>query len=213
MDYKTEWQLLDNFGIFSVIVTFMVGAIVGWRAWVKQRALFIEHYPYAAFLDRRLAARRPELSPVQRKRVLAALREYFQVGREAKNRLVAMPSQVVDDAWHEFIRCPRRCHRFCEHGLGRFLHHTPAEAMRAPTDAQQRIRRAWRLACQHEGIDPRRPQSLPLLVSIDATLGIVGGFVYHLDCRAVAKERVGGGFCASHIGCQQRLSRRRVQRR
>jgi hypothetical protein len=79
-----------------------------------------------------------------------------------------MPSQVVDDAWHEFILFTRQYQQFCERGLGRFLHHTPAEAMRSPTDAQDGIKRAWRLACQRDGIDPKAPQSLPLLFALDA---------------------------------------------
>jgi hypothetical protein len=77
-----------------------------------------------------------------------------------------MPSQVVDDAWHEFILFTRQYQQFCERGLGRFLHHTPAEAMRSPTDAQDGIKRAWRLACRRDGIDPKAPQSLPLLLRL-----------------------------------------------
>ncbi len=73
--------------------------------------------------------------------------------------------------------------------------------MRAPTDAQTGIQRAWRLACRRDGIDPRAPQSLPLLFALDAMLGISGGFVYQLDCLAAAQGGVGTGFCAGHIGC------------
>jgi hypothetical protein len=110
----------------------------------------------------------------QRVLVFDGLREYFQLCREARNRLVAMPSQVVDDAWHEFILFTRQYQQFCERGLGRFLHHTPAEAMRSPTDAQDGIKRAWRLACRRDGIDPKAPQSLPLLFALDACSGSPG---------------------------------------
>ncbi len=110
-----------------------------------------------------------------------------------------MPSQAVDDAWHEFILFTRQYQRFCDRSLGHFLHHTPAEAMRTPTEAQDGIKRAWRLSCQREGIDPKAPASLPRLFALDALLGIAGGFVYQLDCLAGA--RTGSGFCAGHIGC------------
>ena len=184
-----------------LFVGLIAAMILWWRALHRHRADFIEKYPYAKFLDARLAARRPELSAAQRKLVFEALRDYFQLCYQAKKRLVAMPSQVVDDAWHEFILFTRQYQQFCQRGLGRFLHHTPAEAMRSPTDAQEGIKRAWRLACRRDGIDPRTPQSLPLLFALDAMLGIAGGFTYQLDCLAAAQAGAGSAYCAGHIGC------------
>ncbi|MBK8578916.1 MAG: hypothetical protein J0L95_01315 [Candidatus Accumulibacter sp.] len=185
--------------VVLLFVALIAAAIYWWRSLLRQRATFIDAYPYAKFLDRRLAARRPELDEAQRVLVFDGLREYFQLCREARNRLVAMPSQVVDDAWHEFILFTRQYQQFCERGLGRFLHHTPAEAMRAPTDAQDGIKRAWRLACRRDGIDPKAPQSLPMLFALDGLLGITGGFVYQLDCLAATRD--GTGYCAGHISC------------
>jgi hypothetical protein len=171
-----------------------------WRQWsLRRRAAFIEAFPYAQFLDQRLAARRPELTPAQRGEVFVGLRDYFQLCRVAGRRMVAMPSQAVDDAWHEFILFTRHYGRFCNGAFGRFLHHTPAAAMASPTEADEGIRRAWRLACAREGIDPKKPERLPRLFALDAALLITGGFIYHLDCLAAGKS--GTGFCASHIGC------------
>ena len=158
----------------------------------------------AGTLDKRLAARRPELTPAQRSEVFAGLRDYFQLCRSAGRRIVAMPSQVVDDAWHEFILFTRYYDRFCRGAFGRFLHHTPAEAMASPTAASDGIRRAWRLACAREGIDPKQPARLPRLFALDAALLIAGGFVYQLDCLAAGAT--GSGYCASHIGCSSGCS-------
>jgi len=115
--------------------------------------------------------------------------------------MVAMPSQAVDDAWHEFILFTRQYNKFCRHAFGRFLHHTPAEAMSTPTEASDGLKRAWRLACAHEKIDPKKPDRLPRLFAIDAALGIAGGFIYQLDCLAASGGAAGSGYCASHIGC------------
>ena len=167
----------------------------------RHREAFIEGFPFGQFLDQRLATRRPELTPAQRGEVLEGLRDYFQLCRMAGRRMVAMPSQAVDDAWHEFILFTRQYARFCKGAFGRFLHHTPAEAMRTPTEASDGIKRAWRLACAREGIDPARPGRLPRLFALDAALGIAGGFIYHLDCLAATGGASGTGFCASHIGC------------
>jgi len=174
-----------------------------WRQWsARRRAGFIDQYPFAGILDQRLAARRPELTPDQRAEVFAGLRDYFHICHRAGRRMVAMPSQAVDDAWHEFILFTRQYARFCRSAFGRFLHHTPAEAMRSPTHASDGIKRAWRLACAREDIDPRKPQRLPRLFAMDAALLIAGGFIYHLDCLASGRDgAMGASFCASHIGC------------
>jgi hypothetical protein len=174
-----------------------------WRRWAaRRRTAFIDDYPLADTLDKRLAARRPELTPTQRAEVLAGLRDYFHLCRAAGRRMVAMPSQAVDDAWHEFILFTRRYDQFCRGAFGRFLHHTPAEAMASPTAAGDGIKRAWRLACARENIDPKKPDRLPRLFAMDATLLIAGGFIYQLDCLAAGREgAMGAGFCASHIGC------------
>lgn len=170
-----------------------------WRKWSRQRrAGFIEHYLYQRYLDPRLAARRPELDAAQRAEVFLGLRDYFQLCRMARGDMVAMPSQAVDDAWHEFILFTRHYAKFCRLAFGRFLHHTPAEAMAGPTHATDGIRRAWRLACAYEKINPKAPDRLPRLFAMDAALGIAGGFVYHLDCLATQN---GTGYCASHISC------------
>jgi hypothetical protein len=185
-----------------VIGVLLLLATLLWRRWSRQRrAEYIDRYPYAQYLDKRLAAKRPELTKEQREDVLLALRDYFQLCRMAGRRMVAMPSQVVDDAWHEFILFTRQYERFCRRGFGRFLHHTPAEAMRSPTDATEGIQRAWRLACANEGINPKKPDRLPRLFAMDATLLIAGGFIYHLDCMAPKQGATSAGFCASHIGC------------
>jgi hypothetical protein len=189
-------------GKLVFIVPLAVLAILLWRAWSRQRReAYISAYPYQRFLDKRLAARRPELSVEQRSEVFAALDDYFQLCRKAGRRMVAMPSQAADDAWHEFILFTRQYDKFCRHAFGRFLHHTPAEAMKTPTQASEGIKRAWQLACAHEKINPKHPERLPRLFALDASLGIVGGFIYQLDCLAASGGAAGSGFCASHIGC------------
>ena len=185
--------------VFAVLALLVV---LLWRKWGRQRqAAYIDSYPYQRCLDQRLAARRPELSAAQRAEVFAGLNDYFQLCRRAGRRMVAMPSQAVDDAWHEFILFTRQYDKFCRQAFGRFLHHTPAEAMTSPTQASDGIRRAWRLACAQERIDPKKPERLPRLFALDASLGLAGGFVYQLDCLAARNGVTGSGFCASHIGC------------
>jgi len=186
----------------------LLGAVFFWRRWAAaRRENFIEQYPYSKWLDARLAARRPELSSTQRAEVFLGLQDYFLLCLRARRQMVAMPSQVVDDAWHEFILFTRHYDKFCRAAFGRFLHHTPAEAMSSPTQAPEGIRRAWRLACAHDGINAEKPERLPRLFAMDAALLIAGGFVYQLDCLAAQRAgQSGDAFCASHIGCSSGCS-------
>jgi hypothetical protein len=176
---------------------------VGWvmvrhaaRTIRQKRRHFLDYYPFPSTISKKVKARYPHLTEEDLQRVTHALREYFQICRLAGNRMIAMPSQVVDIAWHEFILFTRTYQEFCRKGLGRFLHHTPAEAMSTPTQAQDGIRRAWRLSCLRAKIDGKKPDRLPILFAIDMDLAIPDGFKYLLSCK-----QGGQGYCASHIGC------------
>lgn len=167
------------------------------RRQFEHRTALIESYRFPDKLILELKKRYPHLSDGDCGLVVKGLREYFHISLAAKRRGIAMPSQVVDVAWHEFILFTRHYELFCKHAFGRFLHHTPAEAMSSPVQAQDGIKRAWRLACNREGINADKPNRLPLLFALDAKLAIKDGFVYKLDCKGLKDN----GYCASHIGC------------
>jgi hypothetical protein len=163
----------------------------------RRRAAYISGYQFPEAIEKKLGYYYPHLTEEQRALVLQGLREYFQVCNRAGRRRVSMPSQAVDQAWHQFILFTRAYRQFCNKALGRFLHHTPAEAMSSRTVAQAGIKRAWRIACRREGIDPRTPARLPLLFAIDGLLNIPDGFRYSLNCQGLGAS----GYCAAHIGC------------
>lgn len=168
----------------------------------KSRQLaYIENYQFHPSLKDRVSKTYPELSDEQLALVFTALRDYFQLCFMARKRMVAMPSQAVDVAWHEFILFTRHYQEFCTRALGRFLHHTPTEAMKTPTLAQEGIKRTWRLACAKEKIDPANPAKLPLLFAIDERLKIRDGFKYSRNCQSSKANPLNDSYCAAHIGC------------
>lgn len=185
--------------LLSLLGLAVIGALVWYRWREAARASALADYRFPAALARKVRATYPQLDDAQVALVLEGLRDFFALTQRAHGRLVAMPSQAVDVAWHEFILHTRAYQAFCLAVFGRFLHHTPAEAMRTPTQAQDGIKRAWRLSCLREKIDPRHPAALPLLFGLDAALAIPDGFRYSLDCSA--SLATGASFCASHIGC------------
>ena len=177
-----------------------------WRKEQQKKQLrFIKNYNFSPVLMRRVQAQHDYLSDVDMKKVVEATRDYFYICNQAKGKMVAMPSEIVDVFWHEFLLFTREYQDFCKKGIGRFLHHTPTEAMKTPTSAQEGIKRAWRLACAKENINPKHPSKLPLLFTIDKSLKIKGGFSYQLNCKGspMASNSSSGdsGYCATDIGC------------
>lgn len=184
-----------NFIFISAAVLALIYFAV--RANKARQLKYIAHYHFHKGIRHKLSQKHPHLTGQQLDLVFQGLKDYFRICHRAKNRMVSMPSQVVDDAWHEFILSTRFYEKFCNKALGRFLHHTPAEAMSTPTLAKDGIKRCWRLACALEQINPKKPVRLPLIFAIDGLLNINNGYVYQLDC----KKNSTGAYCAGHIGC------------
>jgi hypothetical protein len=61
------------------------------------------------------------------------------------------------------------------------------------------LRRVWWHACREEGINPRKPERLPLLFALDGEYSIADGFFYTADCKAAqgGGSYCGGDFCDS----------------
>lgn len=187
--------------VLVLLMVLLTMAVFFVRARQTSQLKFIRDYRFHPAIKQKLRRKHPNLTDVQLDMVFDGLRDYFLICNKAKGKMVSMPSQAVDDAWHEFILFTLIYERFCSKALGRFLHHTPAEAMRTPTVAQQGIKRAWRLACANEDIDSKTPARLPLIFAIDAMLNIENGFIYSLNCRDRNSPAFGSGYCATHIGC------------
>jgi len=127
------------------------------------------------------------------------LRQFFLAYLKGGLKPVAMPSQVTDDLWHEFILYTRQYQQFCTQAFGRFLHHTPTAVMGRNRSSNEGLRRVWWHVCLEENINPRKATRLPLLFAIDSKLGLGDGFHYELDCSKRNPDGSGsnGGHCAS----------------
>ena len=164
----------------------------------NRRSNYISNYLFPDNVLDKVKNTYPHLNAEDLLQVESALKQYFEVCRRAGKKMVSMPSQVVDEAWHQFILYTRDYKQFCDNGLGRFLHHVPAESMKRRTAAQRGIKRAWKICCDIENIDSRKPVQLPILFAIDHDLNIEDGFYYGLNCKNSDDKNQ---YCASHIGC------------
>jgi hypothetical protein len=183
--------------LFVVIVVGTVSVFV-WltlrktRDQVAQEA-FIRHGVLPLGLFERLRHKHPHLTLKDCQLVANGLRQFFLVYHHSGFKFVAMPSQVVDDLWHEFILFTRDYDAFCQQAFGHFLHHTPSVALSGNQNSNDGLRRCWQLACKEENIHPRVPSRLPLLFALDKKLGIPNGFVYEVDCSGLKRKDDNGG--------------------
>lgn len=182
------------------IIAYLLGAAFvatvyfEWRR--RGRLQFIGNYRWPPGLVSKLASHHRGLTAKDLDQVQQGLRQFFRAYVNGGYRPVAMPSQIVDDLWHEFILYTRDYDRFCRQAFGRKLHHTPAAALsRNQKSSNEGLRRVWWQCCKEERIDPMAPTTLPLLFALDATLSIPGGYRYHPNCEALREQGVAGTQC------------------
>lgn len=171
---------------FTVVFSFFF-AVLALRIFTTRRRLrFIDDYAWPPGLIAKLQRHHSNLTPDQIQRIGLGLKQFFRAYHRGGYRPVAMPSQAVDDLWHEFILYTKAYDAFCQNAFGRFLHHTPA-AVLTPSQktSNEGLRRVWWQACKEENIDPKAPATLPLLFALDGELSIPGGYRYVPDCCAV----------------------------
>lgn len=162
-----------------------------------KRDRYIRNFAFPKGLLNKMAARRPNLDLKQRSLVAQGLRQFFLAYLHSGQKYVAMPSQVADELWHEFILYTKNYQQFCQIAFGNFLHHTPA-VMLGPAQADNEgLRRCWWYVCKDENINPTKPLRLPLLFALDEKLGISNGFRYIANCEKSQANGTSNVHCGS----------------
>lgn len=174
------------------------GALRAWEA--SRRRQYIRESRFPQLLVSKLRQKYPQLSAGDADLVLRGLRQFFVAYLRSERKFVAMPSQVVDFAWHEFILHTRAYALWCDIAFGQLLHHTPAEVLGRDPTRNDGLRRTWYWACKEESIDPRQPSRLPLLFALDKKFGIPGGYTYVPDCRDMDRQSGSDTYCGSSFG-------------
>ena len=170
------------------------------RAWeLSLRRQFVREAPLPRFLGAKLMVQYPQLSARDTELVLHGLRQFFMAHLRSNRQFVAMPSKVVDAAWHEFILHTRGYQQWCHAAFGSLLHHSPAEVLGRDARRNDGLRRVWFWACKEESIDPRQPSRLPLLFALDKKFAIAGGFTYVADCGAMNRQNA-DAHCGTSFG-------------
>lgn len=180
-------------GIMVCVVLYL--ALQAWE--LSLRRQFVREAPLPRFLGAKLIAQYPQLGARDTELVLHGLRQFFIAYLRSKRQFVAMPSKVVDAAWHEFILHTRGYQQWCDAAFGGLLHHSPAEVLGRDAKRNSGLRRAWFWACKEESINPRAPTRLPLLFALDKKFGIAGGFTYVPNCRDIDNKAGSDAYCGT----------------
>ncbi|MDP9900782.1 glycine-rich domain-containing protein [Variovorax ginsengisoli] len=199
------WQpLASEIGLWTAVGLLLAALVMAWMlafvlkiVEVSLRRQFIREARLPPFLIGKLRAAHPQLTHKDADLVLHGLRQFFMGHLRSGRNFVAMPSRVVDTAWHEFILDTHGYQAWCHAAFGGMLHHTPAEVLGRNAKRNDGLRRSWYYACRDEGIDPRSPVRLPLLFALDTKFSIEDGFHYIPDCRAVERHTGSDAHCGT----------------
>jgi hypothetical protein len=88
---------------------------------------YIKRYVFPVEIKEKLMAHYPQLADQQIDKVMEGLRVYFYLSRKYKLNM-AMPSLVIDTAWHEFLLFSPDYMAFSKSAFGRYFHHVPTVA-------------------------------------------------------------------------------------
>lgn len=179
---------MESLFLLAIIVLVLVVAWLLQKWQEARREKFIRGYMFPDGLLAKLGKQRQSIGRKEQQLVARALRQFFLAHLKSGRKFVSMPSQVVDDLWHEFILYTRNYETFCKGAFGQFLHHTPAVVLSAGKQNNTGLRRVWWHACLEENINPRAPTRLPLLFALDEKLKIENGFLYKTDCKGLATQ-------------------------
>ncbi|HYN54267.1 MAG TPA: hypothetical protein VES38_06145 [Methylotenera sp.] len=188
-------MLIDNpVQVFLTVVALVFLGIFYQSFITNRREQYIREAAFPQGLLQKLIKKHPKLNAQDTHLVSKALRQYFLTYHKSKYKHVSMPSEVVDDLWHEFILYTRNYERFCKQAFGRFFHHTPAVVLGNDKKNNAGLRRTWWHTCKEENINPQNASRLPLLFAIDSKLGIAHGRTYALNCKENS-HLTGGSTC------------------
>jgi len=164
----------------SIIVALVILGVLTRTGKTNQKK-FIANYQFPEGLDEKILFIYPHLSKESLISVKQELKHFFEMKSAYQLDVVAMPSRVVDVAWHEFILHTKDYHRFCNRAFGHYLHHNPFSKNMDPREIKRSLQRAWVYSCKAENIRPEAPFCLPVLFSIDSTLNIPDGNEFSIE--------------------------------
>jgi hypothetical protein len=187
--------------VVCVLLALLTWAIIRAYNQYQLRRHFVRQYRFPVAVFASVLKAYPHLTPADAERVGLGLRQFFLVFIENGYKFVAMPSKVVDVAWHQFLMDKVAYDNFCQKAFGRYLQHIPAAILSSVYESNVGLRSSWRCACNLEKIRYSEQKYLPLLFSLDSVLKIPDGYYYAPDCFDVSRHPMAKDFSTEIIHC------------
>ena len=182
-------------GYFAYLWSQRIWSVIDKKYYAPKRREYINHFKFPSALEDKIKEEYPYLNSEAIDLVLEGLRRFFLVSSYAAGEPIAMPSKVVDYAWHQFILFTMEYERFCTQAFGNFYHHYPAAKtaeIKGTKNVPSDLKRVWYFSCMMEEIDLKEPHKLPLLFALDADLGIEAGNNYTLHADNAENQESSG---------------------
>lgn len=109
---------------FVILFTAVFIYSLGGRQWAKQRKE-LKDWKFDEAYTQEVRLKYPHLTEAEVIEAFEQLRLFFLICWRNDNKLMAMPSKLVDFCWHIFILDTRSYIRFCEHVFDGYFHHEP----------------------------------------------------------------------------------------
>ncbi len=156
----------------------------------KKGEKFIAGYQFPAHIERGVRRKQPTLSDYEYAEIEQGLRDWFICCAWRGGTTLAMPSRVVDLAWHEFILDSASYIDFCDRAYGEYLHHIPeGDSELEDADGETELVQAW------DRSDAGAREGESILWNLDRSLGIELPLGIAVDFRRAVRSRYrrGGG--------------------
>ena len=114
--WRRDWAVFPT----VVLGVILFGSLRGWE--MSLRRQFIREAEFPRFLAPKLRESYPQLTLRDAELVLRGLRQFFMAHLRSGRKFVAMPSKLVDAAWHEYILHTQGYQRWCQAAFGKLLH-------------------------------------------------------------------------------------------
>jgi hypothetical protein len=194
------------------------GAVMFLLLWVlryaeqldRERLHYIRKYAFPASVAHSLKVQYPRITDSAIEEVLTQLRNYFLICKECDGKPVAMPSKLVDSAWHNFILSTQRYRVFCEEAFGWYLHHLPE------TDGQFDDPHELGRAVKGAKLLEDSSTAIPSIFTLDAQSGLIqspsrftevqlnsalADFEAHIQRNKSESQKASAGGCSAAAAC------------
>jgi hypothetical protein len=147
----------------------------------KKKLIFLDNYQYPESLFTMLQDIYPNIQKSDLNLIKRGLKDYFKLYIISNRRTIIVPSIILDRLWFQFIQMNEYID-FSNNTFGFYLHKAPIKGLKNNfQEIDTDIKVSWILACESENIDPKNPNKIPLIFSLDSKYNVSDDYLYTIN--------------------------------